>query len=45
MAAIDAMATLLIRDPEYFWARGSTMTEQERQDKVERDAIKNGEKP
>jgi hypothetical protein len=45
LAAIDAMAILLTRNPEYFWARSSVMAEQERQAKVERDAIKNGEKP
>lgn len=34
VAAIDAMATLLTRDPEYLWARGSTMTERERQSEL-----------
>jgi hypothetical protein len=44
MAAIDAMATLLTRDQEYLWARGSTMTGQERQAKARRDAIDRDEK-
>jgi hypothetical protein len=39
------MATLLTRDPEYLWARRSTMIEQERQAEVQRDAIEKVEKP
>jgi len=39
MAAIGATATALTRDPEYLWAWRSTMTEQERQAKAQRDAI------
>lgn len=39
VTAIDAMATLLTRDPEYFGARGSVMTEQERQAVVQSEAF------
>jgi hypothetical protein len=39
VTAIDAMSALRTRDPEYFGARGSVMTEQERQVEVQRDTI------
>lgn len=44
VAAIDAMATLLTGDPQHFWARGSTMTDQERQAEAERGPIEKGNK-
>jgi hypothetical protein len=44
MAAIDAMATLLTRDPEHFWAPGSTVTGTAGRGS-KKDAIEKGEKP
>jgi hypothetical protein len=44
-AAVDAMATLLIGDPQHLWAQGSSMTDQQRQREVERAVRETEKKP
>lgn len=43
-AAIDAMATLLTGDPQYFWAQGSVMTDQRRKPDSEEASAETGHK-
>lgn len=42
-AAIDAMATLVTGDPQYFWAQGSIMTDQQRKAAAENASGERGD--